>query len=189
MTVPKINDLTDFKPLSNYQGHESDVREIETAKQAFIKKLNRNRTISAADRIFVEDFGAAILEGNLGRLEHLVYSFNGRAPYMIKLVNILIQEMQCSGIEIFEPQLAKCRFDDTTTFDCAVFTIELIRAKRILSIGSHKRLGTHVYGTDAEEGVGDELNEDPNILMKQIGRLATLSWGHTPPPTTPPSFK
>ena len=74
--------------------------------------------------------------------------------------------------------------DDDHALEVAVFSIQLIKARRILALATDTRFGVRVFGPgkEADLGISTVLMEDPKVLLKQIGRIAILAGGQTPPP-------
>jgi hypothetical protein len=154
------------------------------ARQSFKNQLVRYH-MSAEDKSLLEIIANAIFDGNLQGLQRALESLREEPQRLIPLTNILAAELRGPGVEVLPAQAAKWQFGNQgVVFDIVVFSIQLTRAKRVLTVSTDCRFGAHVLAATNEYDLGfnQELSEEPRILLKQIGRMLTFSAGQTPPP-------
>lgn len=186
MTVEFPPPLSAFRALNALPDEPS--KEEQDAKNAMLKfssRLSSSPGLEPAEKAVLRTLASAIYEGDLKALQEAVLGFAANPNRLQNVSGLLSAQMQCPGVRILDAPIARWRFaDEDQAQEVAVFSIHLTRARRILALATDQRFGVRVLGPGKEDdrNIGNELNEDPRILLKQIGRVATLASGQTPPP-------
>ena len=186
MNVPIPPSSSNTKAMSSFATQEESLaRSTSCAKKNIHNKLVVHTDLTAHEQLMLQRIVEAIFDGDLKRLEDAIGELSVVPSRSAHLASVLAGELSCPGVTILPLQSARWRFQGAHESEhISILAIQLVNAKRILALATDRRFGAHVFGQDGPDGQGisNELNEDPRILLKQIGRLAAFSTSAPPPP-------
>lgn len=160
---------------------DAQAQALEHAKNYLSTRLALCTMLSFNEKVLVQRIGEAIMDGHLARLQACMTELGKTASRRDTIARVIAGELTTQGVAILPLQVARWRFSDfDEPHEVAVFSIQLANARRIFSIATDDRFGAHVYSR--ENGITDELNENPRTLFRQIGRLICAGLTATPPP-------
>jgi hypothetical protein len=164
---------------------ESLARSTTCAKKNLQARFALEKDLTGHEQLVLQRICDAIFDGDLKRLADAVAELSVVPARSAHLAAVLADALSCPGICILPLQNARWRFQGAHESEhISIFAIQLVNARRILALATDKRFGAHVFGPEGPDGQGisNELNEDPRILLKQIGGLAAFSTSAPPPP-------
>ena len=186
MNVPIPPSSSNSKAMNSFANQEEGLaRSTSCAKKSIHDKLLLRSDATAQEQSIMQHIVDAILDGDLKRLEDAVGELLVVPARAAVLANLVAEALACPGITILPLQNARWRFQGGHDSEhISIFSIKLMNAKRIIAVATDKRFGAHVFGPDDHDArsISSEMNEDPRILLKQIGRIAAFSTSAPPPP-------
>lgn len=152
--------------------------QAERAKQEYAYRLEQHMELDAAEKLATKNLGNAIFEGDFVRFEALVQGFAGNPRLLERLTQVLAQELNCPGVTVLRTMVSGWRTKTALKpHDIYVVSLQLDDIRRILNVATDRLFGVQVLGP-SKQGTILPLNEDPRLLFRQIGGVATQG----PPP-------
>lgn len=120
-----------------------------------------------------------LFQGDLQQLEKLIVSMGDRDDSLLEIVNEVSKRHDSPEFRCYARRLTWK--EGTIAKSAVVIEFRLLRARRSLYLSSSPKLRSQVCEHLLDSTIRN-TSESPAIMMRQVGRLAAIPRGCTPPP-------
>ncbi|MDQ5937902.1 MAG: hypothetical protein QG574_5261 [Cyanobacteriota bacterium erpe_2018_sw_21hr_WHONDRS-SW48-000092_B_bin.40] len=120
-----------------------------------------------------------LFQGDLLQLEKLIVSMGDRDDSLLEIVNEVSKRHDSPEFRCYARRLAWK--EGTISKSAVVIEFRLLRARRSLYLSSSPKLRSQVCEHLLDSTIRN-TSESPAIMMRQVGRIAAIPRGCTPPP-------